>query len=335
MNLVTGAAGHLGNVLVRELLSQGQKVRALVLPGEDTRSLNGLDVELVQGNILNRDDLSRACEGIDVVYHLAALVAITPDQEKLLYRVNVEGTHNVIDAVRSAGVRRMVYTSSIHALERPPEGVTITEELHFDPLNPAGPYDRTKAEAPLLVLDAVKNGLDAVIACPTGVIGPYDYRRSEIGEMIISWMQPKPSISMEGHFDFVDVRDVAKGHILASERGKTGETYLLSGEQIEISSIRAWVQSVVGVHSHEIKFSAPIAYLVAPLAELYYKMTRSRPRFTRYSVETLQSNSQISSAKAERELGFAPRNLVITIKDTVNWWLQNLSRTKSSLRTNK
>ena len=333
MNLVTGAAGHLGNVLVRELLAKGKKVRALVLPGEDLKSLEGLDVECVEGNILNKDDLRRACEGIDTVFHLAALVAITPDMEDLLKKVNVDGTQNVVDVVQEMGVRRMVYTSSIHALERPPEGVAIDETLKFDANNPAGAYDRTKAQASLLVLDAIRNGMDGVIVCPTGVIGPYDFRRSELGEVIIDWMKHKPSISMQGHFDFVDVRDVAQGHILAMEKGKSGELYLLSGEQSEISSVRSLVQAAMGINTREIKFTAPIAYLVAPLAELYYRITKTRPKFTRYSVETLQSNSQINSTKAREELGYEHRNIVVTIKDTVAWWLQNLGKTKSTLRT--
>lgn len=335
MNLVTGAAGHLANVLVRELLKNGEKVRALVLPGEDLNSLEGLNVEIVNGNILNKADIQRACEGMDTVYHLAGLVAITEDKADLLRRVNVDGTLNVIEAVQKMSVKRMIYTSSIHALERPPEGVTIDELLQFDANNPAGPYDRTKAEASLAILEAVRHGLDAVVVCPTGVIGPFDFRRSEIGEMILTWMKRKPSISMEGHFDFVDVRDVAQGHILAKEKGIRGETYLLSGEQVEISSVRQWVQEVVGIKTPEIKFSAPIAYLVAPLAEFYYRITKTRPRFTKYSVETLQSNSKISSAKAQRELGYQHRHMAETIRDTVQWWLQNLSKTTSSLRAGK
>ncbi len=333
MNLVTGAAGHLGNVLVRELLKNNEKVRVLVLPGEDLRSLQGLDVEVFEGNILDEDSLKPAFEGVDTVFHMAALVAITEDKPGLLHRVNVDGTRNVIAASKHAGVKRFIYTSSIHALQRPPEGVTIDETLPFDPDNPAGAYDRTKAEASLVVLEAARQGLDALIVCPTGVIGPYDYRRSEMGEMVLSWMKRRPSVSMDGHFDFVDVRDVARGHLLARDHGKRGETYLLSGEQVEISSVREWVQSVVGIKTPEIRFSAPIAYFVAPLAELYYRLTKTKPRFTRYSVETLQSNSKISSAKAQTELGYHHRSLIESVKDTVQWWHVNLSNTASSLRT--
>jgi dihydroflavonol-4-reductase len=250
----------------------------------------------------------------------------------LMRRVNVEGTRNVLEAVRRTGVRRLVYTSSIHALQRPPEGVMIDECLAFDPENPAGPYDQTKAEASLLVLDAVQKGLDAVIVCTTGVIGPYDFKRSELGEMILAWMKKAPSFTIEGRFDFVDVRDIARGHILAAERGKCGEVYLLSGEQIEVSQMRNLVQKAAGVKTAEFKLPAAIAALIAPLAEVYYRLSHQKPIFTRYSVETLRSNSLISSRKALEELGYQPRPIAETIEDTVAWWKQNRERTSSVLR---
>lgn len=332
MILVTGATGHLGNVLVRELLMNGEKVRVFALPGENLQPLDGLNVEIVEGNILLCDELREAMKGVDLVYHLAALVAITPDMNLLMEKVNVDGTRNVIMLAREAGVKRLVYTSSIHALQRPPDGVVITEDLSFDTVNPAGAYDRTKARASELVLVANSKDLETVIVCPTGVIGPFDFRRSELGDMILQWMQKKPSISTDGGFDFVDVRDVAKGHIAAAKHGKPGQVYLLSGQYVGISAIRKMVQDVMGIHSYEVKFPAWIARMVAPLAELYYRISRTRPQFTRYSIETLQSNSDISSAKAIVEIGFSPRPLIDTIRDTVKWWQNNKNKAKPSLR---
>ena len=333
MILVTGAAGHIGNVLVRELVERNEKVRAMVLPGEDLTPLEGLDVEIFEGNILDRARLLEACSGVDLVFHLASLVAITSEQVDLMRRVNIDGTRNVIEAVREAGVRRLVYTSSIHALERPDPDITIDESLKFDPENPAGPYDRTKAAATLLVLEAASQGLDAVVVCPTGVIGPYDYKRSELGEMMLSWMKKSPSLTVQGKFHLVDVRDVAMGHILAAEKGKSGEVYLLSGEQLQISTMRSLVQQAADVDTTEIKFPARFAAFVAPLAEFIYKISHKKPKFTRYSIETLQSNSRISSRKAQAELGYKPRRLFDTIKDTVDWWKVNVHKTISALRT--
>ncbi len=333
MILITGGAGHLGNVLVRALLEKGEKVRVMVLPGEDLTSLEGLDCEIVEGNILYPDQLRRAMQGVDLVYHLAALVAITADKYDLMYRVNVEGTRNVIDACREMGVRRLVYTSSIHALEKPDKDATVDETLAFDQDNPTGLYDRTKAIASALVMDAAKEGLDAVVVLPTGVIGPYDYRRSEMGEMFLEWMQPTPSISTDGGYDFVDVRDVAEGHILAAERGRSGEAYLLSGTQVTVSGYRKLVQMAAGVRSPEIKLPGWFVILIAPLAELYYRLARLRPRVTKYAIETLQCNSRISSKKAQTELGYRHRPISETVADTARWWRENLKRIKPSLRT--
>jgi dihydroflavonol-4-reductase len=332
MNLVTGGAGHLGNVLVRELVSRGEEVRVLVLPGEDTSSLEGLPIEKVEGNVLDLDSLVGAMSGVEVVFHLAALVSITEDKSHLLEAVNVGGTSNVINAAKQTGVQKLVYTSSIHALERPPIGVPITENLAFDPNNPAGPYDRTKAQASLLVKTASQEGLDTRIICPTGVVGPYDYRRSEMGELLLSWIQKPMNFIIEGAFDFVDVRDVAKGQILARDTGKPGETYILGGERIELKLLHNLVQKVTGKETKLITFPLPIAMIIAPIAELYYKLTKTKPVLTRYALETVLSNSEISSEKAKKELGYQPMTLVNSVADTVRWWWENLGLTKPSLR---
>ena len=229
----------------------------------------------------------------------------------------------------------MVYTSSIHALERPPLGVSITEKCAFDPNNPAGPYDRTKAKASLLVKSAASEGFETCIVCPTGVIGPYDFRRSEMGELILSFMQKRLNILIEGAFDFVDVRDVAEGQILARDYGKSGETYILGGERIELKWLHNLVKKITGKETKPITFSLPIAMIIAPMAEFYYKITKTKPRITRYSIETVSSNSSISHDKAKEELGYQPRSLTKSVMDTVRWWLKNLGLTKRSLRLQK
>jgi dihydroflavonol-4-reductase len=332
MNLVTGGAGHLGNVLVRELLARGEDVKVLILPGENTQSLEGLCVEWVEGNILDLDCLKKAMKDVDVVFHLAALVSITEDQKHHLQAVNVGGTKNILEAAKQSGVRQVIYTSSIHALERPPLGVLINESLNFDPDNPAGPYDRTKAQASLLVKEAALQGIDTRIICPTGVIGPYDFRRSEMGELSLSWMTNKMDFLIDGAFDFVDVRDVAKGQILARDHGKPGETYILGGERIELKLLHSLVEKVTGKKKPMITCPLPIAKILAPIAELYYKITKTRPVFTRYSIETILSNSDISSEKAKKELGYHPRSMLESITDTVRWWGDHLGMVKRSLR---
>lgn len=323
MNLVTGATGHIGNVLVRHLLARGQRVRALIMPGEDLTPLDGLAINVVTGDVLDKETLKSAFRGVQNVYHLAGMISILPGVNPHLEAVNIEGTRNVLEAAREANVQRLVYTSSIHALQRVPHGVMIDENIPFDPIGAISAYDHSKAAASLEVLQATKQGLAAVIVCPTGVIGPYDYRRSEIGRLIQDCLERKPQPFVDGAYDFVDVRDVALGLILACENGRVGETYILSGEQITVRSLLDSVRSITGRSFLRLRLPMSLARLAASFAPLIYKLTRIPPRFTSYSVKTLLSNSLISSAKAKQELGYSPRPLRFTIMDTVLWFLEN------------
>ena len=325
MNLVTGASGHIGNVLVRELIARGQEVRALVLPGENLRSLAGLPVEIYEGDVLDPGSLCAAMHGIDVVYHLAGMITILPGFDRRVWRVNVDGTANILAAARQCGVRRLVHTSSIHALQRAADGVLMDENLPFDPRNPVGVYDQSKAEASLAVLRAVREGLDAVVVCPTGVIGPHDYAGSEMGILILSWLRKGVSLLIDGAYDFVDVRDVARGMILAAEKGQPGQVYILSGEQVRLPKLQQMVREIAGIPARMLKIPARLALFLASFTPLYYRLAGAKPRFTRYSVVTVMGNSTISSARARRELGYQPRALRESLADTVGWWRDHLA----------
>jgi dihydroflavonol-4-reductase len=322
MILVTGATGHIGNVLVRRLLDQGEKVRALIWRGEDTSPLKGLDVEQVVGDVLDPASLKPAMQGVDTVYHLAGIISIMPGKNPLVWRVNVEGTRNVLAAARQAGIRRLIYTSSIHAIARAPLGVMMDESLGFDQNNPYGEYDRSKAAASLEVQEAAAAGLDAVIVCPTGVIGPFDFRGSEMGEVIRSASEARPMFYVEGAYDFVDVRDVADGMIAARKHGRRGESYILSGQKLSVRYMLETVREVTGRAFSRIKIPFSLAEIAARYTPWYYQRTKNKPRFTPYSLEVLQSNSNISCRKAMLELGYKPRPVYESIADTVRWFLE-------------
>jgi dihydroflavonol-4-reductase len=321
--LVTGASGHIGNVLVRQLLAAGQRVRAIVPAGEDRTPLSGLDVEIVEGDILNPESIRSSFDGIKDIYHLAGLISILPGKDSRVRRVNVQGTRNIIRLAQQAHARRMVYASSIHALFRAPKGITIDENAPFDIENAISSYDSSKAEASLLVEDAAHLGLDTVIVCPTGVVGPFDYRLSEMGQVILDAMKDKPQLCVDGAYDFVDVRDVAQGLILASLEGRSGERYILSGERLQIRQIVKMTQETAGVHNKIVDIPLTLARFAAIFAPLYYRLVKAKPRLTPYAIATVTGNSTISSFKARRELGYTPRALSITIADTVNWFLAN------------
>lgn len=323
MILVTGATGHIGNVLVRELAARGERVRIFVLPGESTEILRGVDLEIFTGNVLDPEALDCAMQGVEMVYHLAGMISIRPGADPLVMLVNVQGTRNMIAACRRAGVRRLVYTSSIHAIQHVDKGVLVDECIPFDPNNHMGEYDRSKALASVAVLEAVKQGLDAVIVCPTGVIGPYDYRLSEMGRMLLNAMRARVQFVIQGAYDFVDVRDVVSGMILAAEHGKTGEVYILSGEEISIERMMRLAKKSRGQRALAVRLPVGVAELVARVSPLFYRIFGARPLVTQYSLQVVQGNSTISCDKARRELGYRPRPLEQSIADTVHWLLEN------------
>lgn len=324
MVLVTGAAGHVGGALVRELLENGEKVRIFVLPDDDVSGLNGLPLHVVRGNVLDRESLRQAMEGADIVYHLAGIISIMPGRNLVMRQVNVVGTSNVARVARETGVRRMVYVSSIHALGRPPKRTPIDERIPFDPHNAAGEYDQTKAEASLVVLAEVEKGLDAVLICPTGIIGPwYHHGGSPMNAQIRRWMKPGVHVVINGHFDFVDVRDVARGMVLAAKNGTRGETYIIRGARVSVADLIGMVRRLTDPTGINLPVPFPLALAGATLATWHAKLWKKPVSFTRYALETLASNSFISGEKARREIGYQPRPFEDTVRDTVRWLAMN------------
>jgi dihydroflavonol-4-reductase len=210
-----------------------------------------------------------------------------------------------------------------------PEGVLIDESVPFDIEHAISSYDSSKASASLEILNAVDHGMDAVIVCPTGVIGPYDFRRSEMGQLILDCVEQKPMLYVDGAYDFVDVRDVAHGLILAGDKGRSGESYILSGERIAVLDIIKIVQEILGTHLFSLKIPFSLARFTANLTPLYYRLTHVKPRFTSYSLATITSNSFISHTKARLELGYLPRPLRESLTDTVKWFLKYKTLSKN------
>ncbi len=322
MNLITGGTGHIGNVLVRELISKGEQVRILVLPDEDISLFEGLDVEVFRGNVLDRNSILPAFDGIEYVFHLAGIISIMPGKDQFVHDVNVNGTKNVLACAIQAKVKKLVHTSSIHAFSRVKHGVIVDENTPIDPEASIAAYDQSKAEATLAVLEETKKGFPAVIVCPTGVIGPYDFKGSELGILIQGWMKHKVNFLIDGEYDFVDVRDVVNGMILARDKGISGQIYILSGELIQVGDIWRIVKELLPFKSWAINLPIKFAKFSAGIAQIYYQISHTKPRFTSYSIATLQSNANISNTKARKMLGYSPRSLKESLRDTVHWWRQ-------------
>ncbi len=316
---ITGASGHIGTNLCRALLDRKHELKVLV--NKYTDSLDGLPIEHVQGNLMDPGALKELVDGTEVFIHLAASISINGDRQVL--ETNVEGTRNVLNAARQSGVKRLVHFSSIHALVHDPLNEVLDETrplaVHDKIL-----YNRSKALAEQAVQEAVAGGLDAVIINPTSVMGPNDFKPSLIGQAILQLYSGKIPALIPGGYDWVDVRDVVDGTLAAMEKGRTGESYLLSGHYVSLADLYHMLRELKGNGKNLPVLPYWLAKIGVPFLKLWARMTGSTPLYTRESVEILKTaHKRISSEKAGRELGYHPRTFRETLQDTINWFREN------------
>ncbi len=322
--LITGAAGNLGSSVARELASRHCRIRALVLPNDKSAQRLVQGIELIEGDVLNKSDLMRFFdveEGLDIyVIHTAGIVTTYWEFVQKVYDVNVNGTRNVVEQCIASKVKKLVYVSSVHAIPELPHGQVITEVNAFDPKKIVGFYGKTKAEASQIVMDAVcEYNLNASIIFPSGLCGPYDYAKGHVTQLLIDGSHNRLPMGVHGGYDFVDVRDVAKGIVECCMFGRKGEGYILSNRYVPVEEILHLVHEKTGAKL--VKYMAPMWLLsmLVPLFRWYYKSKKRPPIFTKYSLYTLKSNSQFCCDKAKRELGYKARPFEQTITDALCW----------------
>ena len=325
--LVTGAMGYLGNTIISKLAAQGKLIRGLALPNDNTISYTQPNVEIVHGDVRDKDSLtsffSHNPDTELIVIHTAAIVSISSKVDKKVVDVNVNGTKNIVELCLRHKVKKLVHTSSVHAIPEKSHGETITEVSEFDPKSVHGLYAKTKAAASQIVLNAVKQGLNASIVHPSGIIGPGDYGRTHLTQLVISYLNGTLTAC---------VRDVADGIISCVENGRAGECYILSNQFYTIQEVLDDLHEITG--KRRLKSVLPLwfAKLTAPLAEVWYKMLRQPPLYTSYSLYTLESNGNFSHDKATQELGYHPRSMKDTLTDMA-YWLESYNRIKFKFKT--
>jgi dihydroflavonol-4-reductase len=317
---VTGASGHVGANLVRSLLAAGWHVRALV--HQDTRALEGLDVERIVGDLGNAAFLAHAFRGAQVVFHAAARISLLRSDWAALEEVNVQGTRHVVEACLQANVGRLVHFSSIHALVQEPFDTPVDEDRPLVDSRGCPPYDRSKAAGEREVLRGLAQGLDAVILYPTAMVGPHDYKPSHLGEVLLALARRRLPALVGGGFDWVDVRDVAAGALRAAEQAPTGGRYLLSGHWASVRELAALAEGVTGVPAPRLVCPLALARVWAPCATGWAQLRGQRPLYTSVSLEALRSNPRVSRTRATRDLGYAPRPLRETVADTYRWFCE-------------
>lgn len=323
--LITGADGHLGSTLVRLLRRREAQIRGLVLPGHQGKDVPGLTY--VQGDVRDKESLRPLFAGIPrgtqtIMIHTAGIVDISQEVSQRVWDVNVGGTKNILSLCQEYGVSRLVHVSSVHAIPEGDKSTVLSEVDHFDPDEVVGGYAKTKAEATQAVLDAAAIGLDAVVVHPSGILGPYEGSGNHLVQMVSDYLHGKLPACVSGGYDFVDVRDVAMGCLLAAEKGRRGECYILSNRHYEVREVLQIVRSTAGGRRLPV-LPMWMAKAAAPMFQGIAKMQKKRPLYTSYSLHTLESNDKFSHDKATAELGYRPRDLRETLRDTAAWLRSN------------
>ena len=318
--LVTGACGHLGGTLVRLLERTGAQVRGLRLPSEQAR--DRAHVTYYPGDVRDRDSLRPLFQGLAdrevVVFHTAAIVDISGEVTPQMHDVNVNGTKNILALCREYGVKRLVYVSSVHAIPEKDGCAVLREVDSFSPQQVTGGYAKTKAEATQAVLDAAAQGLDAVVVHPSGILGPFDGTGNHLVQLVKEYAGGKLPACVKGGYDFVDVRDVAAGCLAAAEKGRSGQCYILSNRHYEVQEVLAMAKTLC--HGRRLPVLPMwMAQAAEPLLGWVANVKKQRPLYTKYSLYTLRSTDRFDHGKATAELGYRPRDLRQTVRDTLRW----------------
>ncbi|HSF83759.1 MAG TPA: NAD-dependent epimerase/dehydratase family protein [Anaerolineales bacterium] len=321
MVVITGVSGLAGANLTRALLAQGRNVRGLI--HKDRRAVEGLAIELVEGDVRDPASLQAAFSGAEAVYHLAAHISLRSDSWDEVEAINVQGTRNVVQACLQSGVRRLIHFSSIHAIEQAPLDQALDETRPRVSALQYPPYDRSKAFGEQEVLQGISRGLEAVILNPTGIIGPYDYYPSHFGQALLSLVEGRILALVAGGFDWVDVRDLVQAAIQAERMAPSGASYILSGHWRSVRQVANMAAALTGRPAPLWTVPMSLAYLAAPIMARLAHFNGTEPIYTRVSLAALHSNRQISHVKASRELGYQPRPFEHTLTDTLDWFIKN------------
>lgn len=318
--LVTGGTGFIGANVARELVAAGATVRVLARPGGDRRALAGVKVEIVEGDLLDRASVRRALGGVRSVYHVAADYRLwTPDPARL-YRTNVDGTRVVLEAAGEAGVTRVVHTSSVGAVGIPEDGRPGTEDTPVTLADMVGHYKRSKFLAEQVALEFARRGLPVVIVNPSAPIGPWDVKPTPTGQMIVDFMRGRMLASVDTGLNIVHVRDVARGHLLAAERGTPGQRYILGHRDLSLADIFGVLAEITGRRAPRFRVPYAVAWLGAACCETVARVTGRPPAVPLTAVRMARKRMYFSPARAVRELGLPQTDVRTALADAVAWF---------------
>jgi len=318
--LVTGGCGFLGSSIVKCLIRRGVAVRVLALPGEPTDNIDGLDVERVEGDVLDRAACERAVAGVDTVFHAAAIYKDWMPDPTRMYRVASSGTFNMLEASRQARVSRVVYTASIVSLGRPEPGSLADEDTAYEAWDLDFAYSRSKYHSRELAEDFARWGLNLSVVCPGVVLGPGDIAPTPSGKLVINTLKGGPPVYVASGVSYVDVRDAAEVHVLCAEKGKPGERYVASAHNLDTKELMQAVDRAAGRKRRYLKIPESVARTTVMGMEAAARLTGKEPMVTRNFFEYSLKPGFFSNEKSKRELGATYRPIDDTLRDAIEYF---------------
>jgi dihydroflavonol-4-reductase len=319
--LVTGGTGFVGANLARLLVAEGYRVRVFARPASSLTALEGCPVEIVRGDLLEAESVALALQGCDWVFHVAGDYRLWARHPRQIYRANVDGTRIVCEACEHAAVQRLVYTSSVGTLGLPRAGGVGAETTPVSLLDMVGAYKRSKFLAERVVEQYAARGLPVVIVNPTNPIGPWEVKPTPTGQMLLDYLLGRMAATLDTGLNLVHIADVARGHLLAAQRGRVGERYILGCENRSLTEIFHTLESITGIRAPRVRVPHALVYLVALLNEASARATGRSPRVPLAGVRMARKHMYFSAAKAVRELGLPQTPVEQGLRDAVDWFV--------------
>ena len=320
ITLVTGATGFIGAALVRQLLDQGDTIRVLVRPQSDRRNIEGLKIQTANGDLQDIASLHAALKGCRWVYHMASHYSLWASDPKVFYRVNVDGTKTLMQAAWKADVERIVYTSTVGALGIPPDGRPGNEETPVSLSDMVGHYKRSKFLAEQTVMEMAKQGLPVVIVNPSAPVGPRDIKPTPTGQIILDFLKGRMWAYLNTGLNLIDVEDVARGHILAMEKGRISQKYILGHRNMTLREIFEMLGTISGIKPPRFKAPYSLVLSAAYVSEWVSWMTKRPPRIPLTGVKMAKKYMYFDSSKAIQELGLPQSPIEEALEKAIRWF---------------
>lgn len=322
--LITGATGFIGSAVARALHESGRDIRVLLRSERYIKNIEGIKYEIAKGDLTDQESLRRAMDGCDRVFHIAALYLMWTLKPELIFQTNVDGTRNVLTAAMDAGIERVVYTSSIAAIGVRDDGKPADETVEWNLERINDPYVKSKHLAMQVAKEFAQKGLDIVTVCPAAPLGKGDIKPTPTGQMICDFLNGKTPVYFHGGFDLVDVEDVAAGHLLAEQKGKSGQSYILGGTNIYLKDMYKSLSDISGIRVPGLFLPHGVDLFSAwTLEKIATWFTKKPPLVTLGGCRTVKLPPFYDHSKATRELGYDPRPLEQTMRNSIDYFYEN------------